>query len=580
VSFDLNRGKSLSATSVFRTNLWSIYRAPSLEETLSEWNVIDPLITNMSAELSENAAFYIPFDQEADLSFHDFHTAIRFKPGPYQTVSFSYYDAGNLFESGVLNRSIPDLDINPYLYSTERYDWRNRMAQASWSALPTSRLSINSQISYSQSLFDLDSELGFGIPSSFTNDGNSSVSQESGEFQFDRLALPSRIQGNRIDHLILRSDLSYSISPRVEIAGGLQFDRVQSELDTGSGTETFSELEDTGSSFGSGYGEADFRFGGYWHINAGSRVTYHSGKDRFFAEPRISLQLDRPESNIGYWSARISGGLYRQFINEYRVSSSGASAMVPTFSVWSHSGSLTVPKAYHATGSWLVEPSARQRLRVEAYVKWQPVTSITSYRQVDGGNGEQLPEIFAETTDLRAIGGSIRYQRTLIESELKVMGGYDYSSSIINMQTQFGRRVPAPWNDPHRGQLRLFWTPSAGITIIGKWQGIWGRTWAFRDAYYNILGENNGALPGISLNSPGKDRLSYVSQFDLTAVYQTTIESASLEFRLDLINVLNRKNETDRYLRPEIRDGEVAGYAVGRRTLPGFFPTFSVKVSL
>ena len=583
VSFDLNGEAALSATALFRSNLWSVYRDPALDQTFREWSFIDPLIANRSGRLSENATLYTPFDRDADLTFHDFHTAVRYKPGRYQTINFSFYSSGNRLDTGVLNRSVPEQDIKPFLFSTERYYWRNRMAQVSWSSLPSSRLSIDTQVSYTRSIFDLKSELGFGIPSRFTNVGSSSVSLETGDFSFDQLALPSRIHGNKIGHLILRSDLTYSMSPNVELAGGLQFDRVQSEVytDTDPGTQTFTDLADAGSSLASGYGEANIRFGRYWHVTAGSRLTYHSGRETVFAEPRFSVQLDRPGADIGYWSAKISGGLYRQFINEYRVSSSGASALIPTFSVWSHSGRLPVPKAYHMTGSWLVEPSTRQMLRIEAYLKWQPTTSITSYRQPAVENSDELPEIFAETTDMRALGGAIRYERTLIESTLKMMAGYDYSSSIVNMQTQFGRRVETPWNDPHRGQIRLFWSPSAEFTIIGKWQGVWGRKWAFRDAYYNILGgEVAGSLPGISLNSPGDDRLSPVSQLDFSGVYQASFDAATLEFRVDLVNVLNRRNEVERYLRPVIRDGVVTGYDIGRRTLPGFFPTFSVKVSI
>jgi hypothetical protein len=169
----------------------------------------------------------------------------------------------------------------------------------------------------------------------------------------------------------------------------------------------------------------------------------------------------------------------------------------------------------------------------------------------------------------------------MLNSRLKLLAGYDYSYTTIDMKTQFGQSVSAPWNDPHRGQIRAVWSVTSNLTLIGKWQGIWGRTWAFRDSYYNYLQvSERESLQAFDFNSPNDDHLSDFSQVDLSVAYRPDIGSSTLELRVDFINVLNRKNPVDRYLRPLLDDEGVIGYELTNRTLPGFYPTVSVQISI
>jgi hypothetical protein len=266
------------------------------------------------------------------------------------------------------------------------------------------------------------------------------------------------------------------------------------------------------------------------------------------------------------------------------VSNSGAASVVPSFSIWSHAGTLPVPKAWHLTGSWYVEPSDNSSLRVEGYLKWQPVTSITSYRTVDegiDGETETSVQIFGETTSMNASGVGFRYRRSMLGSRLTLITGYDFSFTSIDMDTQFGRSVSANWNDPHRAQIRAVWGVTSDLTLIGKWQGIWGRRWAYRDSYYSYLQlREPETAQQFDFGSPDDDQLPHFSQVDVSAVYRPSIGSTSLELRLDLINVLNRRNSIDRYLRPVTLDGSSVRYQSAYRKLPGFYPSMSIKVAI
>lgn len=582
LSYSLNEQSSIAVMIALRTNIWSVYRDPVMEESLREWNVIDPLITNAVTDLEENAVYYTPADHQSDLSYHDFHSAVQYKPNVYNTVSFSVYDSDNSLNTAALNRSLPGREIEPYLFAAETYSWKNRMAQLSWNSLPAARLTLESQVSYSRSSFSHGSEIGFGVPNQFSFNSSAAISLESDGFRFDRIELPSRIEGNKIDHIIAKLGGSYSISSVVELQGGIQFEHVQSSLDTNE-SNVLSTLADVRSSMGSGYSTGSFRFGRYWHVKAGSRLTYLDETNQVYAEPRFSVQVDRQDAGVGYWSGKLSGGLYRQFINEYRISNTGATAVVPTFSIWSHAGTLPVPKAYHLNNSWYLEPSEGSSVRVEAFYKWQPVTSITSYQNMSmpGQAGQTETSVFAETTDMTAAGIGIRYQRLLFESRLKVLAGYDFSYTRVNMETQFERTVSAPWNDPHRAQFRAIWNVMPDLMLMGKWQGIWGRTWAYRDSYYNYLQPfQRESLQSFDFTNPENDRLPHFSQVDLSVVYRPEIGKTNLEMRVDLVNVLNQRNAIDQRLTPILNEEGVGRYEKSVRTMPGFYPSVSIKISI
>jgi len=580
-SFDEDR--SFALMGALRTSYWGTYSDPVLERSLSEWDTIDPLITNSVADLGVDAALYVPSDHRADLSFYDLHMAGRYNPNPYSSLTFTAYVSENDLSTNVLNRSLPEREIPPFIFSSEEYSWQNRMFRAGWTSMPSPRMELESSMSYTYSMFTHTNELGTGIPSGVFRTFSSAIAAESDGFTFGRVELPSRIEGNRIEHFIAKSDLSYSFSSRFKLLGGLQFDRIYStvDIDESAYLPTFVDLS---SSLLSSHLSASYRFGNRWHLKGGSRLTYSTNTEKLYAEPRLSVQYDRPESAIGYWSARLSGGLYRQFINEYRITNTGAAAVVPSFSVWSQAGTGRTPKAYHLNAQWYQEPSERSSIRLETFYKWQPATNITSYQNLVSGTAMSRTDhsAFAESTEMTALGAGVRLKHAFFDSRLELMSGYDYSYTRVDMSSQFGRTITAPWSDPHRAQMRVMWQLLPDLTFAGRWQGIWGRSWAFRDSYYNFLhvtGTQSDLESEPRFDTPENDRLRPFSQIDLSLIYKPSLGNADLQIRFDLINVLNRRNPIDKSLFPSsFQDGRVE-YESRERTMPGFYPTASVQVT-
>ncbi|REL29189.1 carboxypeptidase-like regulatory domain-containing protein [Rhodohalobacter sp. SW132] len=581
-SFDLGDESSLQVMSAFRNSYWDTYRDPVLRESLRSWDQIDPLILNQTEAIETDAALYSPVDHDSELNFYDAHFASRLTINSFNELYASFYASENELNTAVLNRSIPDVNVVPFLYAAEQYQWKNRVGQISWNSLLSPRINFRTKMSYSYGSFSHSSDIRTtNAPIWFTTTlDRASFSHEiggSGSFT----ELPGSIEGNNIHHFRAGSDLTYSFSSNFEVETGLHLDHVRSGVDVEEGNylPTFSNVK---SSMVSSHLTGNYRFGSFWHLSLGSRLTYLDGNQTVYAEPRISVQYDKAESRIGYWSARISGGLYRQFINEYSITNTGASAVVPGFSIWSHAGNEEIPKAYHLAGSWYLAPSENSTLRLEAYYKWQPVTNITSYRNLLTGEDLDRSEVsaFAESTEMRALGGSIRANRSVANDRISLMGGYDYSFTRVDMTSQFGKTVPAPWSDPHRVQFRMMWRVLSDLKASVRWQGIYGRTWAYREAYYNYLqlAEPINA-EGFDFSSPEQDFLSPFSQVDFSLVYSPSAGRADMELRLDLVNILNRKNELEKNLVPVFENGSVTRYRTGERTMPGFYPSVSLQIS-
>ncbi|MDZ7682810.1 MAG: hypothetical protein U5J63_14115 [Fodinibius sp.] len=152
-----------------------------------------------------------------------------------------------------------------------------------------------------------------------------------------------------------------------------------------------------------------------------------------------------------------------------------------------------------------------------------------------------------------------------------MMLGYDYSFARIDMQSQFGRSMPPPWNEPHRLQLRALWNLSSQLRAVAKWQSSWGRSWGFRQSYYNYFGfRGENEYAGYDFRTPEDDRMRPFHQLDLSVVYQPEIEGLDLELRADLNNVINRRNTIDWSLRPKSPGSNQK--KITKRTMPGLVP--------
>lgn len=569
---------SFKVMSAARFNYWDTFKDPILNRTLSRWNNLDPLVANVLINSNLDASLYQPQRQEADVSFYDLHLASRYNINEYEAINASFYVGKNVVNTGLLNQAAV-IQSPEYLYARDEYRWNNFMGQATYSQLVSPRLDLSSQISFSTNKLQHQYVIGTSSNPQIERFSGGGTVLRQFRAADSRNQLPQQQNENHIQHFTLRSDATYSISPRFNFEMGIKMDFVKSSVD-------FSDLfylptvTDQQSTHFSNYLNGHWRPGEYWKLTAGNRLTYSNSSGTVYSEPRASIQYDRPDSDIGYWSARLAGGLYRQFINQYEVTNPGPTSLVPSFTFWSHTGSSDIPKAWHLSSSFHLEPSQSTTINFESFYKWQPTAYRISYKNLLQGIALNRSNIgaFAEETTLKSLGAGVRVQQSFGQ-RLKLMLGYDYSFSRIDLNTQFGRTLPPPWSEPHRLQFRSLWQVLPELTAVAKWQSVWGRTWGFRQSYYNYLFyESGSSYGGYTFGSPENDEMSPVHQLDFSLIYKPEISFMNLEVRASLNNVLDRRNTIDWSLRPK-QPGMEGEYEVQKRTMPGFSPSLSIQMN-
>ena len=585
LSIPVDDQRSVNVMGALRTNYWDVYQDQTLYQTLNDWDNIDPLIASLHLDEEVNATVYNQAMHESDINFLDLHLAAKYKPDPFSSIKTSFYLADNYLQTNVLNENLADSEMPKFLFAGDSHSWNNLAGQITWNTFLTPRIDLLVQAGYSENRFEHQNLFGTGDVSPFLNTRSgiafeSSSPDVGGEFETIR-QLPTKIDGNQIQHGFLKSHTDFSITPGYSIGAGLQLDRIMSDINLSDTDFTEQNMRET-SFMISGYLENNHNLGRFWNINYGSRFTWLDQTNNIYAEPRASIQFDQPESAIGYWSVRIAGGLYRQFINEYRISNTGASSVVPYFSIWSHAGREQIPKAYHLTGSLYLEPASHTSITLEAYYKRQPNAAITSYTNfIENSQDTNNSEVsaFADNRKMEMAGAGVRINQTASGSKIRFIAGYDYSYSQVDLKNQFGRSLPAAWNDPHRVQFRTFYYLFEELAFVAKWQGIWGRKWAFRDSYYNFLRISEFSQNELlEFSEPENDALRNFHQIDVSVIYAPTVGNADVELRLELINILNRKNVLDQGLIPVYSDGKITSYNASERTFPGFYPSISIQV--
>jgi hypothetical protein len=127
--------------------------------------------------------------------------------------------------------------------------------------------------------------------------------------------------------------------------------------------------------------------------------------------------------------------------------------------------------------------------------------------------------------------------------------------------------VPAPWEQPFRLTTSLDVLVRDGLTAQAHWQGIWGRSWAFRQAYYDYLAlADDGPLPNSALSHPGRHTLAPYARLDLGLRGETTVRGVTLDAEVRIVNVFDRRNAFDQSLAPA---RPRAPRTAVPRTLPG-----------
>jgi hypothetical protein len=335
----------------------------------------------------------------------------------------------------------------------------------------------------------------------------------------------------------------------------------------------------TDSRYVASYAEDRWQLSREFTAEAGVRITYLPARQTVYGEPRLSLRVDIGRSPIGPWSSRTSAGLYRQFLNQTDVSVLNAGSILPATRVWLPvDASVRPPMAYHLAQELLFTPAATWMLRLDGYLKYEPHGLALNYAPGGGPDIERgtvrQSDILA-STKAQTYGGTV----TLAWHPSRVRAEVEYAFEHARREGAMlfgGRRHPVPWTEPHRLEVALDWMPSPRLTAGIRWKGVWERPWGFRRTYYDYFGHDPDTRyhTPFDLGDPGAHILPPLYQLDLSAAYTQPIGAAAVQFRAEVINVLNRENVLDWRL---VRDGD--RWARHARTLYPRIPALAVRVS-
>ncbi|MBT8336051.1 MAG: carboxypeptidase-like regulatory domain-containing protein [Gemmatimonadetes bacterium] len=568
-----------------RTSLWDVFRERSLRDALQAWNIPDPVLLRSvvgDGEAPTDRLEFEPRSEGSELSFSDIHVAADVPIGSFRGVEASFYRGSNdvgseLFASGL----VPGELTNPLLLSRDAYRWSNTAGQVGFRALVGDRASVNFRLRASLHGVDHAYDMIYGDEGGYVPDGVADLDTVERALRDTLDARPGAWDGSESSEWAAEGRFDYSIASGNLLSGGVELLRVRSRVQLeGPYYRPIRSVSDQWRWVA--WLEDRWIVGRDWTIEPGVRVTGLDAGGGVFAEPRLAVRLDRADGANGPWSARLAGGVYRQFTNRFELTTLGPSALVPGVQFWLPvDRSLDVPRAFHLAGEFVWSPGPAWEIRAEGYHKWLDHLLDLDYPSLLSGVGDapeglQAQSEFIGSGNGRAWGGGARVTRAT--EALRWQLGYDFAASERTFPGRFeGERQPAPWLEPHRVYAGFDTSLGHGWSVRADGRGVWGRRWGLRRSYYDALALG-AAADGPDVGRPGEDRLPALIDLDLAVGWSGRIGPTAIEVRGELRNALDRDNVLDLLLRRTL-DDESSAYSSHPRTLPGRAALVTLRLS-
>ena len=560
-------GAKVAAMAAVRTSLWSLYRPGTLDGALRRWNDVDPLLT--SALASDGAPadhlVYQPHRHGTDVAFTDLHAAARVALGPFRTLRVSGYRGANTVETELFAAGLEEGNAAPerLTLSRDRYRWTNMTGRVRVESLLGARTFGYAGIRASHHTLAHGYQRLDAADIGYTPTGGDVPTFEA-RLREALDAEPFPDDGNRVTEWVAEAGLDVSLSPSHLVEIGVEGAVVDHAFHL---DNPYLRPIRSASTLGRLAASITDRFqlSRRTTIEGGLRMTWVPDRAAVYAEPRLAVRYDADRSPVGPYAVRVAAGLYRQFVNQFDVTNVGPSAIVPSVRFWLPVDvSLAPPRALHVAAEGFVTPARGWTVRGETYYKQLPhllaldYASLLDHSAAVEADAEQASFIGAARGF--AYGGGLRIEWET--DRMRVHAGYDYSVSERTFPSRFdGGTQPAPWSQPHRLQLGADFDLGAGFLARLRGRGLWGRTWGFRQAYYDFLLVHGGAT---SVGLPEDDTLPALVELDLGLGYNRRVAGTNVALSLDVLNVLDRGNVLDYSLRRVGMDHEaVPRYGLG-----------------
>ena len=556
-----------------RGGLWGLYQPRRLEEQFQTWSAPDLFLGDALLATEENLEAETPAPEvlaaPIEVGFGDVHAAVHLQRDGLHSIHASFYRGRNLFGSEVETTAPIGAATPPTADVDDEYSWVNTTSQIRYESVLSSRAFAS--IGLWRSHYEYNHPVARSPFAPIDPDSTVAVATED---------------LNEIAEYGMRAGWNYAATAKHFLSGNVEVvytgdHEFALSLDPRRGAPVVDPaLREPIRWRVSAFVEDRFALSHRATLTLGSRLTYLPSQRSVYAEPRLALQYDLSAGPSGTWAFRGAVGLYRQFINQFDVATYSATALVPSVRFWLPLGNDgSPPKAYHVAGSILYMPDSRWQFNVESFYKHQPHLLVLDYcGQIDACRGPTASSNNALTNaDGYAYGLGFSAHRTTRTTRLTAQ--YEYALARRRVANRFGGAyVTAPWNTPHRFLVSLDVVPFPHLTATVRWQGIDGRAWGFRRAYYDFLepDPNTQRFAPYDLSDPEAHRLPFYSQWDLGVAYSRAVAGLGVQARLNFINVLDRHNVRDWSLYyDEVR----VVYARSVRRSTPFIPSLSLRVT-
>ncbi len=548
-----------------RASLWNLHQPRRLEDLFQTWSTPDLFLADVLQASDGNPAPNDPTPAPAaidpvEVGFADLHAAVRLQWDDLHSVHASLYRGRNIF--GMQRHASPFDDID------DEYAWANTTSQVRYEGVLSSRAFASAGLWISNYEFSHPFER-----SPFAASEAESVDSSSSK------------DFNDIGEVGLRAGWNYAATVRHFLSGDVEVAHTTSEFSL--------SLDPLGATPAV---DPAFRKPARWRLSAfledrlalshratltlGTRLTYLPSLQSVYAEPRLAFRYDPPAGRWGTWALRAAVGLYRQFINQFDVATYNPTALVPSVRFWLPVGvDGSPPRAYHLTGALLYLPDKMWQFSIESFYKHHPYLLVLDYGSPTIADQTPAASLGNLLTDADGYAYGVAFSTHRTTRKTRLAAQYEYAVARRRVANRFGGAfVAVPWNTPHRFYVSLDVVPLPRWTATLRWQGIAGRAWGFRQAYYDYLEPHpeTRLFAPFDLSAPEAHRLPLFSQWDVGVAYSHQIAGLGVQARLNLINVFDRHNVRDWSLRYD--DARAAYVRTVRRSTP-FIPSLSLRVS-
>ncbi len=541
-----------------RLGLWSLYAPPPLRSLLNDWNTTDPFLFTLFDRSDDNPQFETrPTTGNPGIGFRDFHIASRTRFGLLRSLHASAYVGQSDLGSDLARPETGPIDSRTALNDAagedsfrDLFTWDTGVGQARYEAV-LGRRSLAS-VGVRGSLYRVRHD--YSVPDSLGD----AVFDDGLGFELNAID-----DDNRIYEVATEVRIDHALGHGHILNGGFDLIRTGTRFAV-LGTQRFPISHRSSSWRTTAHLEDEISIGDRYTIDAGARATYLASHDSVFFEPRLAVRYDSPCSVLGMCSIRLSVGRYRQYINQFDVSSRSPRALLSSTRFWlAVDESVAPPSATHYAAEILFTPAKKWTLRLEGYIKDQDHILSIDYATPAGQDGVSLnQQDFLVSNRGTVRGGGVQIERQIGFGRAEAR--YEFNVAKRRFEGLYGSEPQsAPWNEPHRFELALDLVPLESITFLARWRSIWGRSWAFRQGYYDFIGafdtiaddlpsqlilKAQRQIDRFELSRPDNHKLPPIYQLDVSAAYTHELTGSDLQVRADVLNLLDRKNVAEWHL--------------------------------